>query len=388
MVTCDRWQASTTISITPAFVPGDYLLKLVGSADEQSYVPLTVRDDSSHAAYLVKNDVYTWEAWNPYGGYDFYAGVGQCPSNVYPLCTRARIVSFDRPYGYGGGAGDFLGSEYPLVRFAEQHGLDVTYATDTDVEGNPGLLLNHRVLLSLGHDECWSLQERKAAEAAEHRGVNMVFFAASPILRHVRPEPSPLGANREVVDYRDATSDPLNGKVDPLEVTGNTWSSPPADWSEVPFVGEAYSGYLRPGVPNEAFVVADAGAWIFKGTGLHDGSTIPGVLATDFDQVEPGAGPSDLEVFGHSPIDRALAQTSRGAPFSDMTYYSDTSSQAGVFDSGINSWIPALSACAEAHGSCPTVAIDQMTGNLLALFGQGPAGRFAPSVPNVRAFYP
>ena len=113
------------------------------------------------------------------------------------------------PTATGDGAADFLGSEYPLVRFAEQHGLDVTYATDVNIDEHPGTSSRHRALLSLGHDEAWSLAERQAAQSAEQHGVNVVFFAASPMLRHVRPQASPLGPERELVDYRDSSADPL-----------------------------------------------------------------------------------------------------------------------------------------------------------------------------------
>ena len=139
MVACDNWTPTLTLSVTSAFVQGDYLLKLVGAGGQESYVPLTVWDPTSTATYLVKNDVFTWQAWNPYGGYDFYAGEGPCPSDVYPLCSRARVVSYDRPYGYGEGAGDFLGSEYPFIRFIEEQGLDVAYVTDVTVEEHPSI---------------------------------------------------------------------------------------------------------------------------------------------------------------------------------------------------------------------------------------------------------
>src|SRR5262249_43945134 len=152
----------------------------------------------------------------------------------------------DRPYGYGQGAGDFLGSEYPFVRFVEEHGLDVTYTTDVDVETTPATLLDHRSLISLGHDECWSFAERIAAQDAVAKGVNIAFLAASPQLRHVRPQPSPMGANRELVDYRDSKADPLYGTTDGRDVTGNTWGDRPASWPEAPFVGEAYAGFLEP----------------------------------------------------------------------------------------------------------------------------------------------
>lgn len=113
MVHCDNWSPSVTFVVTSAFVQGDYLIKLVGGGRQQSYVPLTVWDPASTAAYVIKNDVFTWQAWNPYGGYDFYAGLGACPASVYPLCSRARVVSFDRPYAAEHGSGNFLTLEYP-----------------------------------------------------------------------------------------------------------------------------------------------------------------------------------------------------------------------------------------------------------------------------------
>ena len=214
----------------------------------------------------------------------------------------------------------------------------------------------------------------------------MIFFAASAILRHVRVQPSPMGPDREVVDYRDSAEDPLNGHGDPRQVTGNTWSAPPASWSEVPFVGEAYSGYTRPGAPAGPFVVADGSSWLFAGTGLHDGSTVPGAVLTDFDQFSPGSSPANLQILGHSPVPPKDAQTQRSRPYADTTYYTDPSSGAGVFDSGLNSWIPDLDPCSPG-AACPAGAFGQMTANLLALFGKGPAGRSQPSSPNWRAVY-
>jgi hypothetical protein len=386
MVSCADWSPSLGIKVTSIFLPGDYLLKLVGDHGQQSFVPLTVWDPKSRAAYVVKNDIFTWQAWNEYGGYDFYAGRGSCPSNVYPICSRARVVSFDRPYGYGDGAGDFLGNEYPLVRFAEQRGLDVTYATDLTLQQHPDYLLRHRAVLSLGHDECWSLHERLAVQAAAAHGVNVAFFAASPILRHVRLEDSPLGPDRQEVDYRDGAADPLAGQGDPLEVTGNTWASPPASWSADRFVGATYAGYIEPGARADDFVVADASAWIYKHTGLHDGSTIPGLLVSDFDQFDPHSHPAAVQILGHSPISLENAQstmgTSEGHVYSDMTYHVEPSG-AGIFDSGTNNWVPALSPCR----ACSFAAVATMTGNLLWLFGQGPAGRTLPAHDNSQRFY-
>jgi hypothetical protein len=391
MVACDDWKPSLTVAITRAFVQGDYLFKLVGSQGQQSYVPLTVWDPSARAAYLIKNDVLTWQAWNPFGGYDFYTGLGSCPADHYPLCSRARIVSFDRPYAYGDGAGDFLGIEYPLIRFAEEHGLDVAYANDIVVAEHPSFVRHQRSILSLGHDECWSLAERRSVQEAAAHGVNVIFFGASAILRHVRLQASPLGVNREEVDYRNSARDPLDGHGNPLEVTGNTWSSPPTDWPESPFVGESYGGFLEPNAPPAPLVVVKANSWLFNGTGLRDGSVVPAVIASDFDELGPaGTFPPQVEVLAHSPIPTNDSQSDIAVgkvAYSDLVYYTNPKSGAGVLDVGTNNWIPALLPCARPK-SCPAALLGQITGNIFRVFGQGPVGHRYRSIPNWRAYLP
>ena len=384
MVTCDNWKPSLTFAVTQPWVQGDYLIKLVGSGNAQSFVPLTVWDPASTATYVIKNDVFTWQAWNPYGGYDFYQGLGSCPADVYPLCSRSRVVSYDRPYGAEEGSGNFLVLEYPLVRWAEEHGLDVTYATDLTVQEHPDYLLRHKVLLSLGHDECWSYGERESALRAYGKGMNIVFFAASPVLRHVRTQASALGPDRELVDYRDSAADPLDSVPgDAMEVTGNEWSNPPSSWPEYEFVGDTYSGFLEPGVYS-GFTVADASAWVFDGTGLKDGETVPGVVGSDVDQFEEAAGqPADDQILGHSPVPPGDGQSNVSPWFSDMTYYTNAATGAGVIDTGTNNWIPALDGGAGCgQGICEAAVVRRITGNILKLFGEGPAARHESSVAN------
>jgi hypothetical protein len=391
MVSCAHWRSSLALTLSEDFVPGDYLFKLVGSGGEQSYIPLTMWDPASRATYLIKNDVFTWQAWNSYGGYDFYAGRGDCPPSVYPLCSRARVVSFDRPYAENG-AHEFLSLELPLLEFMEEQGLDVSYATDLTVVQHPSLLLRHKTLLSLGHDECWELRERRAAVAAERRGLNIAFFAASAMLRHVRLQSSRLGPGREVVDYRDSGEDPLNGHGNPLDVTGNTWASPPASWPEDNFVGESYVGYREPDARPVPFVVADAGAWIFAGTHAHNGTIVPGVIASDVDGFNPNAHPANLQILGHSPVPLADSQASvHWGPiyYSDMTFYTDPTSNAGIFDSGTNTWISALGqACPSGKTACPATFVRRVTGNLLRRLGLGPAGATGRSHSNWQHVHP
>jgi hypothetical protein len=78
---------------------------------------------------------------------------------------------------------------------------------------------------------------------------------------------------------------------------------------------------------------------------------------------------------------------SQGFLYSDMTYWSDPTSHAGVFDSGTTNWIPAMAPCSPVARSCSADIVGEITGNLLALFGKGPAGRFQPSKANWGQIY-
>jgi hypothetical protein len=255
---------------------------------------------------------------------------------------------------------------------------------------HPALLTAHRAVFSLGHDECWELRERQAAVAAQRAGVNFAFFGASAVLRHVRLQPSPLGPDRQEVDYRDSAADPLNGHGDPRAVTGNTWAAPPASWPEDSFVGEGYNGFLAPDAPAGALRVTDTAAWIFAGTGLRDGQAVPGVIRSDVDSLVPSVGhPPNVQVFAHSPLDARHAQArtqANGIFYSDMTYYTDPASGAGVWDSGTNNWIPALHSNG-AETDATAQLVQQITGNLFWLIGQGPAGAIQPSTPNWQQIY-
>lgn len=389
MVSCDDWHPSVTFTVPSTWMQGDYLLKLVGSGNQQSYIPLTIWDPSLHGTYLVIARSFVEEGWNTYGGYDFYVGRGSCVP-TYPVCNRARVVSFDRPYAESHGASDFFFAEYPLVYWGEEHGLDFDYVTDVTCTVDPGVMSQHRAILSLTHDEIWTNQERLGALTAFAHGTNVVFFSAAAVLRHARLQASPLGPDRELVDYRDASEDPLLGHGSPMEVTGNTWDSYPADYDEATFTGEEYAGYDT-GTERFPFVVADASDWIFAGTHLRDGSSIPDVIKSDIDHVVPGGSVPHLQVLGHSPLPLWAMYTNQGEwggyTYSDMTYWTSRSSRAGVLDTGTVNWIDALTFC-PSRTACPAPLVDAITGNLLRVFGEGPAGVRHPSVGNLAAVSP
>jgi hypothetical protein len=377
MVACDNWAPSVSLVVGPRFVQGDYLFKLVADPGAQSYVPLTVWGPSSHATYVVQNSVLTWQGWNTWGGYDMYGGAP--PGGTPQYDERALVESFDRPYANGSGAADFMALEYPLVYWAEEHGLDVTYWTDVTFSQHPGLLRHHKALLTLGHDETWTLSERNGVVAARSEGVNVVYFGASPVLRHARLQASPMGPDREEVDYRDPTADPIYA-TDPDNATGNTWAQPPADDPPSEVVGDTYQGYGL----DDPMVVTDAGTWPFAGTGVTDGTQLKGVEAGDYDAydtTEPD--PPNVEILSHSPVNPELGHTMDA----DMTYYTWAPGGGGVLATGTIGWIPALSACTGTLPACPSAVVQAVTANILRLFGRGPAGKYHPSAANWPEYY-
>jgi hypothetical protein len=367
-----RWKPSLHFRVDGSWPSGAYLLKLV-TPGAQAYVPLTVTDPSSDDPLVVMAGVTTWQAYNDWGGRNLYWGPYGVPE------TRSRVASFDRPYDGGDGASGFLTGELPLVSLLEKAGLDATYWTDIDLHQHPERLLRHRALLSLNHDEYWSTRMRHGAGVARDHGVNLAFLGANAVFRHIRLRPSPLGPDREEVNYKpdSARSDPA-WRTAPGEVTTN-WREPPVGQPESSLLGELYE--CNPAHADG--VVVQPGSWLLDGTGLHDGSKLPNLVGPEYDRVTPGFPiPHGVELILHSPL-RCRFHDS----FSDVTYYT-AASGAGVVDTGTSSWICQIDqVCAAGRNSPKTsAAVRQITLNLLRGFAAGPAGRDHPSRSNLDDF--
>jgi hypothetical protein len=365
MTDASSWTPSVHVPITTAFPPGCYLFKLVGSNGVQQLVPLTVRDDTSKATYAVQNSVTSWQAYNDWHGYNLYQGSNGA------FATRARTVTFDRPYARGLGQSDFLGLEFPLIMLMEQLGLDVTYITDVDTHARPELLLNHKVYFSLGHDEYWSVQMRDGVESARDHGLNLAFLGANAAYRQIRLEPSSIGPNRHQVCYKDATEDPIHTS-NPSLTTVN-WRSPPVSRPESEMIGEQYE--CNP--VQTDMVIVDPQAWVFTGAHVVAGQHLAGAIGSEYDRYDPNQqGPKNVQILAHSPL---VCQ--KRPSFADMTYYSAPSG-AGVFASGTIEWITKLTPPPSPLNQ--PVAVQVMK-NIFSVFGAGPGGLRHPSVPNYPA---
>jgi hypothetical protein len=359
------WQPSLTVDTT-GWPPGDYLFRLDGDNGAQQFVPLTVATPDNAGRIVIVNAVTTWQAYNRWGDYSLYAG------RSGRFTDRSRAVSFDRPYQARDmqGAGDFLFFERPLLQFAERSGLPLGYATDAELHENPHLLDGARAMVTLGHDEYWSQQERDNTTAARDRGVNLAFLGGNEIYRHIRFEDSPLGADRVEVDYKVFEEDPVS-RTDPAEAT-TQWRSPPDPRPESVLLGNFYQCN-----PAQADMISvDQDNWLLSGV-VTDGQVLPGLIGNEYARVDLQVPtPRPIEVLFHSPV------TCGGRrDFADVTYYT-TGSGAAVFSAGTQWWICALEAC---RGPEAAAAIGVITTRLLTAYAQGPAGRAHPAVDDLAA---
>ncbi len=380
-----HWNPSRRFGIDDTYVPGYYLIKLVSSQGAERYVPFMVRDDSSKAAIVVQSSVATWQAYNLWGGYSLYGGL---PTGA--LEYRSRVVSFDRPYGPNldaGGSGDFIGNEYPFVYLVERLGLDVTYWTDVDFHIRPNLLTNHKVLVSLGHDEYWSMPMRLGAQSALAKGVNLMFLGANACYRQIRLESSHIGPYRHEICYKDAAADP-EMRTDPSLATGVSWATDPVPWFESNMIGIMYQAFQPDGSSPAPMVIKDASSWIFEGTGLKNNASIPGVVGSEFDAYEPSEAPRNVNLLAHSPIDSVL-----GPLYSDMSYYS-VKGRGGVFATGTAQWVSLLWDGSKKvedglhFGIRPAMfPLTAITKNVLKVFANAPADTVHSSQANWREFY-
>ncbi|MCW2876614.1 MAG: hypothetical protein JWQ95_714 [Sphaerisporangium sp.] len=226
LVDCGNWALSASWDVPATAVSGVYIGKLVrtdGTAGA-SQVIFVVRNDARQSDLLFKTSDAAWQAYNTYGGNSLYLGnpVG-----------RAYKVSYNRPFTTNGASccqgskeSWFFSAEYPMVRWLEANGYDVSYFSSIDTASRGSLLLNHKVFLSVGHDEYWSGDMRTNVENARDNGVNLAFFSGNEVFWKTRWEPSIDGAStpfRTLVCYKETLA---NQKIDPSPQWTGTWRDP------------------------------------------------------------------------------------------------------------------------------------------------------------------
>lgn len=265
------WSVTDRLQVPGDWVSGYYLALLVltngSQAGRTAFVPFVVQAPvGDRSSVLVVVPTNTWEAYNDWGGESLYT------------TPEAVKVSFDRPFRYR----DLFRWEYPLLRFLERTGYDVTYATDDDVDREPQILLAHRLDIAAGHGEYWTHGERAAWDAARGHAVNLAFMGANTGYWQVRYE----DGGRTMVGYKDFTDPEPNPALKTVAFRDLARPQP-----ECQLLGEQYRNNQVSSEDGRYFDyrVTAAGArdpWM-RGTGLRRGSHLPGLVGFEFDSIVP-----------------------------------------------------------------------------------------------------
>ena len=406
---CGNWGISASWAVPANAVSGIYVAAPVrGDTGGASNIVFIVRNDASHSAVLLQTSDETWQAYNDYGGHSLYG-----PTDTFDLNNRAFKVSYNRPFdtrSFQDESVTFLfGAEYPMVRWLEANGYDVTYFTGLDAARNGTLIQNHKLYLSVGHDEYWTGPHRANVEAARDAGVNLAFFSGNEVFWKTRWENSIDGSNtpfRTLVCYKETLGPNSNpsatAAVDPLDPptwTG-TWrdtsKSPPADGGrpENSLAGTIFTvngpGSDNPGNLSIQVPAADGKMRFWRNTTLATlaaGQTanLPaGTLGYEWDEdLDNGARPAgtfDLSTSTHTlTSDKLLDQGGlygAGTATHHMTMYRAPSG-ALVFGAGTIQWSWGLDNNHDNPFNFPSPAADpdmqQATVNLFADAGVQPA---------------
>ena len=219
---CGNWGVSATWNVPSDAVSGVYIAHLERTDNgDDSNITFVVRNDASHSDIVFQTSDPTWEAYNTYGGSDFYTGGAN---------GRAYKISYNRPVttrqDEAGGQDFFMANEYPAIRFLERNGYDISYLAGVDTDRYGSLIKNHKVFLSVGHDEYWSGAQRANVEAARDAGVNLQFLSGNEVYWRTRYEASADSSHtpyRTLVSYKEAWSE---AKIDPSPESTSTWRDP------------------------------------------------------------------------------------------------------------------------------------------------------------------
>ncbi len=394
LTSCANWSASYRLTVPEEWVSGVYIAKLIRrDTGGESYALFTVRDDERDAPLLFQNSLFTYHAYNNYGGKSLYtSGSGEC--NTISGAPRAVKVSLHRPYGPGMGLYSNFGNnyfrvEYAMARWLEQQGYDLSYTTDLDTHRSglpetPNELLDHQAFLIAGHDEYWTQAMRDAVTEARDAGVHIGNFSSNTTYWRVRLEPDPWTGDPDsvIVCYKTAEA----GIPDPSGHPTSTYRDPAGpDDPENSLLGIQYIGD-NDGLYFSMRITAEHGQdRIYRHTDLQ--TLPPGtyrniggqIIGWEWDAViDNGRTPEGLEVLAESPVFGFLLLDpgnfevgDSGAATAYVTRYTAPSG-AMVLSIGAMQWSWGLGA-QRIELTAPDPYVEQITYNILADMGIQPA---------------
>lgn len=261
-----RWEEGFGFEIPTDWVSGVYLGKLtaVGSGF-QSYFVFIVRDERQ-ADYLFQCSDLTWQSYNRWPAWSSLYDLGK----KHWVGDGGNDISFDRPYTIfynplpsrpnplTNGSGEFLLWEQPLCFWMEKEGYDVTYISNLDTHQDAPGLLRAKGFLSVGHDEYWTQSMVDNVAAARDAGVSLAFLSGNSVGGRIELKASSDGRAGRI--FRRLKVGESDNFTDEQELMGaSSYGVGAADWT-----------------------CRKPGHWMFSGTGMKAGDTIPQLVGWEY----------------------------------------------------------------------------------------------------------
>ncbi|MCY2976251.1 MAG: hypothetical protein NTW52_16475 [Planctomycetota bacterium] len=296
-----RWEPATKLQI-PAYWPSGVYLGRMTTIPEavaepywQSYVTFIVRDERP-ADILFQCSDNTWQAYNRWP--DNFSIYTHPKGNQGPWAD----VSFDRPYGREAqyksivndpltvGSGEFLPFEFPLAYWLEQHGYDVSYCSNSDmITPDRGLRCN--AFLSVGHDEYWDIRQFRSVEMMRDAGVNLLFLSGNSICWVTPMRESSDGRPNRII-FRGG---PYGGENEYAKNRERDHGPFPEHGPDEGLLMGARN--VEPVNGGGDWICEKPDHWIFEGTGMKKGDSIPGLIGWEY-HGQPATEIPGLEVIG------------------------------------------------------------------------------------------
>jgi hypothetical protein len=362
-----QWEACAALTIPTDWVSGVYVGKLTAEGGGvQSYVIFIVRDDRP-ADLLFQCSDHTWQAYNRWPSQFALYDNGQ-----HQWWWGGDVqVSFNRPYGrycqifdapLSTGSGEWFLWEFPMAYWLEAHGYDVSYISNRDTHADPRGLLRARGLLSVGHDEYWSIEMFRHVQAAVAAGVHVGFFSGNAVCGRIQLAPDQRRQAHRRFERVGVFGPP--GGTREFEAMSSLRH-------ERPYANELIGAHSTGPVTGGAdWVCARADHWIFAKTGLRQGQGIPGLVGWEW-HGDPAPIPG-LEVVATAPTQSAPGQPNGGV-FTATVYPGPKGNV--VFNAGTCWWADGLAAppgyvrpSVYTSPRGPDARVQQITTNILQRF--------------------
>lgn len=281
------WPSAARLAVPSDWKSGLYAAVVIDRSDRRRrrFAPFVVRAAARPARIVVSIPFTTYHAYNAWGGASLYPF--NSPNGV------AASLSIARPFDVFDGAGFMFYGDWQLARWLDRERDDVSYITSFDLHRDPHVFDGAALFVTAFHDEYWSTPMRDTLERFIGSGGNAAFLAANSVFWRVRLDEATMTCHKAA----SVADDP-----DP-DITA-LWRGPLIDRPEHMLLGSQYQDYQFLYGTSFDWTVAAADHWLYAGTGLTNGSTLPGLVGYEWDRA-PSPVPAGTIVLAHTDFEKA-----------------------------------------------------------------------------------